>query len=307
MLTVFRNSHNPHPPGRLTLRPQEERRRQEEEDTFQAELEARRKAAELDQDLMLDQWQTEEAERELQRKLAEEANEARIKADVEDRARRAREAEAMVVALRREKGITKVMRARRLRHLEEDSKHLQHAAQAARDKEAALLAEESKAAMRQLLLQESKQREEESAKRLAVVEEARRQLELEEELRRKRLLQLEQIQNRRLYEEQVIKNRQADLEASKREEEQVQAALAAIEAQRRYAREQELKRLMLEQETKERAAFLVSDSVLGGAPCGSWAAADLTRRRVCVCVCVCVARAPLRVCSVKPKRPTTPP
>lgn len=218
---------------------------------------------------MLDQWQTEEAERELQRKLAEEANEARIKADVEDRARRAREAEAMVVALRREKGITKVMRARRLRHLEEDSKHLQHAAQAARDKEAALLAEESKAAMRQLLLQESKQREEESAKRLAVVEEARRQLELEEELRRKRLLQLEQIQNRRLYEEQVIKNRQADLEASKREEEQVQAALAAIEAQRRYAREQELKRLMLEQETKERAAFLVSASVLGGAPGGS--------------------------------------
>ena len=54
---------------------QEERKRQESEDNFAAELAARRKAAELDQNLMLDQWETEEAERRLQRKLAEEAAE----------------------------------------------------------------------------------------------------------------------------------------------------------------------------------------------------------------------------------------
>ena len=54
---------------------QEERKRQESEDNFAAELSARRKAAELDQNLMLDQWETEEAERRLQHKLAEEAAE----------------------------------------------------------------------------------------------------------------------------------------------------------------------------------------------------------------------------------------
>jgi len=102
-----------------------------------------------------------------------------------------RDTEALVAALRREKGIAKVMRERRLRHLQEDSKAIQRDAQAARDKEATLLEEEHKQEMRKLLLEETQLREEQTAARLQAVDEARRQLALEEELRRKRRLQLE--------------------------------------------------------------------------------------------------------------------
>jgi len=65
------------------------------------------------------------------------------------------------------------------------------------------------------------------------------------------------VQNRRLYEEQVLKNRRADMKTALEEEAEVQAAVSSIEAQRRFARELELKRLMQEQEAKDRAEFLV--------------------------------------------------